>query len=112
VGWKVTVRHGSDVDRERFESLEEALQEARARVGAVLSEGRLGPVSAIRDYEPGRRVQARIEVSGPGLLRGPEAGVDVMGDGTLVPYRGAIRKEQLDADTLDDSIERLREALA
>ena len=112
MSWKVTVRHGSDVERERFPSLDEALQDARARIGAVLSEGRLGPVSAIRDYEPGQQVHARIEVSGPGLLRGGEAGVDVMGDGTLVPYRGAIRKERLEADTLDESIERLREALA
>jgi hypothetical protein len=112
VSWKVTVRHGSDVERERFETLDEALAEARARAGAVLTEGRLGPVSAIRDYEPGRRVHARIEVSGPGLLRGPEAGLDVMGDGSLVPYTGAIRKQPLEADTLDESIERLREALA
>ena len=112
MSWKVTVRNGPDVERERFETLDEAVVEARARVGAVLSEGRLGQVSAFRDYGPEQRVQARIEISGPGLLGGPEAGVDVMGDGSLVPYRGAIRKQRLEASTLDEAVERLREELA
>lgn len=56
-------------------------------------------------------MQARIEVSGKGLRR-PEAGFDVMGDGSLVPYRGAIFKHSLQADSLDGAIERIREALA
>ena len=77
----------------------------------MLAEGRLGSVSAFREYTPDRRVQARIEVSGKGLLRGPEAGLDVMGDGSLVPYRGAIFKHPLRADSLDEAIERIREAL-
>jgi len=112
VSWKVTVRHGSGVERERFETLEEALEEARRRVDAIRREGRLGEVEGFRTYGPEERVHARIEISGPGLLRGPEAGIDVMGDGTLVPYRGAIRKQRLDADSLEGALERLREALA
>ena len=56
-------------------------------------------------------MHARIEISGPGLLRGQEGGIDVMGDGTVVPYTGAIRKRELGADSLDDAFERLREAL-
>ena len=31
-----------------------------------------------------------------------------MGDGTLIPYTGAMRKHQLDADTLDGAIEAVR----
>ena len=100
------------MDRGRFDTLEAALTETRSRIGAVLSEGRLGRASGFRDYEPSERVQARIEISGPGLISGPEAGVDVMGDGSLIPYRGVLRKQRLEADSLDDSIERLREALA
>jgi hypothetical protein len=111
VSWKVTVRHGSDVDRGRFKTLDEALAEARERVDAVRRGGRLGEVSGFRTYEPGERVQARIEISGPGLVRTAEAGIDVMGDGTLVPYRGAIRKQRLGAGTLDEAVEGLREAL-
>ena len=107
----MTVRHGSDVGRERFQTLDEALAEARERVDRVRRTGRLDEISAFRTYEPGERVQARVEISGPGLLRTAKAGIDVMGDGTLVPYRGAIRKRRLQADSLDQAVEGLREAL-
>jgi hypothetical protein len=50
-------------------------------------------------------------VSGPGLIRSPEAGVDVMGDGTAVAYTGAIRKERIEAHSLDEAFERLAVAL-
>jgi hypothetical protein len=46
------------------------------------------------------------------LVRGPEAGIDVMGDGAVVVYRGAIRKQPLEADTLDEAFARLRSSLA
>ena len=111
MSWKVTVRHGPKVEREKFETLDEALEDARGRVAAVLSGERLGTVNAIRAFTPDKRVQARIEISGPGFMRGPEAGIDVMGDGALVAYVGAIRKQPLDAPTLDAAIESLREAL-
>lgn len=111
MSWKVTVRNGPAVDRARFETLDEALDEARGRAAAVLSGGRLGPVKALREFTPGQRVQARIEISGKGFMRGPEAGIDVMGDGALVAYVGAIRKQPLDAPTLDAAIESLRDAL-
>ena len=107
----MTTRRGSDVDRDRFDSLEDALDEARGRVAAVLAGDRLGTVSAFRDYTPDQLVQARVEVSGKGLLRGPEAGIDVMGDGSLIPYVGAVRKRRLEASTLDDAVARLREEL-
>jgi hypothetical protein len=111
VSWKVTVRHGSQVKRERFETLNDALTEARAKVDQVRREGGLPEISAFRDYAPDQRVHARIEISGPGLLRTPEGGLDVMGDGSVVSYRGAIRKHPLGATSLDEAFERLREAL-
>jgi len=111
MSWKVTVRYGPKVSRQRIETLEQAIEETRSAVEGVRREGGLPKLSAFRDYEPGRRVHARIEISGPGLLRGKEAGIDVMGDGTVVPYTGAIRKRELGADSLDDAFERLREAL-
>ena len=112
MSWRVTVRAGSEVDKASFDSLEDALTEARGRAAAVLAEGGLGTVSAFRDYTPDKRVQARIEVSRKRLLGGAEAGIDVMGDGSLVPYAGAISKRPLAAGTLDEAIERLREALS
>ena len=111
MSWKVTVRHGPAVSRSKAETLEEAIAAAREAVEGVRREGGLPKLSAFRDYEPGQRVHARIEISGPGLLRGKEAGIDVMGDGTVVPYIGAIRKHKLGADSLEDAFERLQEAL-
>lgn len=112
MSWRLTVRVGPEVDKARYDSLDEALAEARARVAAILAESRLGTVKAFRDYTPDMRVQARIEVSGKGLLRGPEAGIDVIGDGTLVPYVGAIRKRRLEAGSLDDAVAAIRAELA
>ncbi len=108
MSWKVTVRHGSDVGREKFATLDQAIDEARRRVDQVLREDRLPPVRSIRDFSPGQRVQARIEISGPGLIRSPEGGIDVMGDGTAIAYTGAIRKETIEADSLGQAFERLR----
>ena len=112
MGWKVTVRHGPAVSREKVGSLDEAIAEAREAVDRVRREGRLPAISALRDFSPGQRVQARIELSGPGLLRGKAGGIDVMGDGSIIAYRGAIRKEALRADSLDQVMEKLQEALA
>jgi hypothetical protein len=111
VSWKVTVRHGSQVKRNRFETLEEALGEARDRVDQVRREGGLPEISAFRDFAPDQRVHARIEISGPGLIRSPEGGLDVMGDGSVVTYQGSIRKQPLGATSLDDAFARLREVL-
>jgi hypothetical protein len=112
VSWKVTVRHGSRVGRERFDSLDEAIAEVRRRVDEVRREDRLPPIRSIRDFAPGQRVQARIEISGPGLIRSPEGGIDVMGDGHAIAYTGTIRKEAIEADSLESALERLRAALA
>jgi hypothetical protein len=43
VSWKVTVRHGSSVGREKFQALEEALADARRRVEEIRREDRLPP---------------------------------------------------------------------
>ncbi len=75
-------------------------------------EGGLPTITAFRKHTPGQRVQARIEISGPGLIRSPEGGIDVMGDGHAIAYTGTIRKETIEADSLDDVFEGLREALA
>lgn len=110
--WKVTTRRGPKVGREEFDSLDAALEAARAEVDRTLREGRIGSVQGFREYAPGERVQCRVEVSGKGFLRGPEAGIDVMGDGALVPYTGSMRKRPLEADTLDQAIEAVRSELS
>jgi len=109
--WKVTVRHGSSVGREKFPTLDEAIGEVQRRVGEIRSEGGLPAISVFRTHTPDQRVHARIEISGPGLLRPPEGGIDVMGDGSAIAYTGAIRKEQIRANSLDGAVEGLRAAL-
>jgi len=111
VSWKVTVRHGSRVAREKFDSLDEAVADARRRVDEISRQDRLPPASMLRDFTPREQVQARIEISGPGLIRAPEGGIDVMGDGHAIAYTGAIRKQQIEADTLDHAFDLLRDAL-
>jgi hypothetical protein len=110
--WKVTVRHGSKVGRDKFATLDQALAEARRRVEEVRREDRLPTISMLREFTPDQRVAARIEISGPGLIRSPEAGLDVMGDGSVIAYTGAIRKEPIEADSLDQAFEHLTGALA
>jgi hypothetical protein len=110
--WRVTFRHESKVGREKFATLDEALDEARRRVDEVRREGGLPEITAFRKHTPDQRVQARIEISGPGLIRSPEGGIDVMGDGHAVAYTGAIRKETIEAGSLDDALERLKRELA
>jgi hypothetical protein len=111
VSWKVTVRHRSRVGREKFATLDEAITDARRRVEQIRREDRLPPISMLREFTPAERVQARVEISGPGLIRAPEGGIDVMGDGSAIAYTGAIRKRTLEADSLEEAFERLREGL-
>ncbi len=111
MSWKVTVRHGSNVGRERFDSLDEAIDDARRRVEEVRRDGGLPAISAFREHPPGQRVEARIEISGPGLFRSREGGIDVMGDGSVIAYTGAIRKETIEAHTLDEAFDCLQQAL-
>lgn len=102
--WKLTVRHGSDVSRQSFDDLDEALAATRAAADEVIDEGPLRAVSAIRDYEPGQLVNARIEISGKGLLRPPTAGIDIQGDLSVIPYAGGVRRQTLEGSTIPEAI--------
>jgi hypothetical protein len=116
VSWKLTVRHGSDVSHQSFEGLDEAVAAMRERALAIRAEGPVKEVSALREFSPADQVQARLQLSrkgvrGGGLLGGPVAGVDVRGDGTFVPYRGGLRREELDPTDYDTPFDLVRETL-
>ena len=81
---------------------------ASRRCGARAAAARSAPFASIT---PDQRVQARIEISGPGLIRHPEGGIDVMGDGHAIAYTGAIRKDTIEAGNLDQAFEHLRASL-
>jgi hypothetical protein len=110
--YTLTVRHGSVVERGRFDGIEEAIEEMRRSAEAIRAEGSLPKVSVPRDYEPSEQVHARLEISTGGLLRRREAGLDVMGDGSLVPYTGGVRRTPLEAPDTDDPFEAVAEAMA
>lgn len=110
--WKLTVRQGSDVEHEQFDDLDEAVREMRERALAIRSEGPVRPVRSLRDYEPGDQVQARLQLSGGGLFRKAAAGVDVRGDGTFVPFRGGVVREELDPTRHETPFDLVRETLA
>lgn len=86
------------------------MRSAAAEVGA---DEPLGAVKMIREFEPAERVAARLEISTGGALRGGrDAGFDVMGDGTLVPYAGATRRRSLELEADETPFDAVRRALA
>jgi hypothetical protein len=102
--WKLTVRHGPEVRREAYDDLDEAVAELRRRAEEIRAEGPLPSRTMLREFEPGDQVAARLEISGKGVLRSPTAGIDVKGDGRMVPFSGGIRREELaprDGDAFD-----------
>jgi len=96
------VRHGSDVTRFGFDDLDSAIEALRTQARAIRAEGPLDRVASLRDFEPGEQVHARLEISGRGLLRPPTAGVDVMGDGSIVAFSGGVRRREIDRDRSED----------
>ena len=109
--WKLTVRHGSDVDHASFEDLDEAVATMRERALAIRAEGPVQGVSMLRDFDPRDQVHARLQLSGAGLLRRAVAGVDVRGNGEFVPYRGGMRREELDPTGHETPFDAVRETL-
>jgi|SRR5215208_3054842 len=110
--WRLVIRHGPRVDHEKFDDLDAAVVAMERRSDEIRSEGPLRQISVLRDYEPGQRVHARLELSSRGFLLGKEAGIDVMGDGALVPYVGVVRKRRLETGSGQSAFDAIRGALA
>jgi hypothetical protein len=83
----------------------------REQAMRIRSEGPVEPVAGFRDYEPRDQVHARLQLSGGGLLRRQVAGVDVRGNGEFVPYRGGVRREELDPSGHETPFDAVRETL-
>jgi hypothetical protein len=109
--WKLTVRHGSDVDHENFDDLGDAVAAMRERALAIRSEGPMRRVQSIRDFEPGDQVKARLQLKGGSFLKKTTAGVDVRGNGTFVPFKGGVVREELDPTHHDTPFDLVRETL-
>ena len=109
--WKLTVRHGADVSHQSFEGLDEAVAGMRERALAIRAEGPVRGVSALRDFTPAQQVHARLQLSGGRWPRRAVAGVDVRGDGTFMPFRGGVRREELDPTAYDTPFDAVRDTL-
>jgi hypothetical protein len=107
----LTVRAGSDVDRLAFADLGEAVATMRERALRIRAEGPPKTANVLREFKPGDQVQGRLELRGRGLLHKPVAGIDVRGDGVFVPYRGGVRREELDPSGHDTPFDLVRETL-
>ena len=105
------MRHGSDVDHAQFDDLAEAVAAMRERAMAIRSEGPMDRVQSLRDFEPRDQVNARLQLSSGGFLRKSVAGVDVRGDGTFVPFKGGVAREELDPTDHDTPFDLVRETL-
>jgi hypothetical protein len=65
----------------------------------------------LREFTPAQRVAARIEIATGGWLRGRAAGLDVMGDGSLVPYAGGVRRRKLEPRAGESEVDAVRREL-
>lgn len=93
--WKLTVRAGHRVDRERHANLQAALASSEVHAHR-LSDGapRTAVDARIRRFEPAQQVIARIELAGPQrLLPSVRAGIDVRGDGSSEAFTGRVRRQ-------------------
>jgi hypothetical protein len=94
----LTVRQGPRVSKEKFEDLDAAIEALERHAKDIRSAGPLKARKMLREFEPEVQVAGRVEISTGGLFRrGEDAGVDVMGDGTFVAFRGGMRRTELDA---------------
>ena len=112
MAYKLTVRHGSQVKRESFDDLDDAVAAARRAAEEVRVEGTLDSVSVLRTFEPGQQVAARIEITYGGVLRGKSVGVDVMGDGSLIAFSGGVRRRELEPRGRQDAFDLIHRELA
>ena len=110
-GWKLTVRNGPEVSREKFDDLDEAVAALRARALAIRSEAPPKTAALLRTFEPEDQVQARLQLTGRGLLRKPVAGIDIRGDGVFVAFRGGVGRAEIEPDRDQTPFDAVRETL-
>jgi hypothetical protein len=109
--WRLTSRRGSEVRKSDFGDLDQAVEAMRAEAAEIVRAGPIGPATGFREYDPGEQVVARLEISSGGLLHRRDAGIDVMGDGAVVPFSGVLRRQRLDGRSPDRAFDAVAEAL-
>jgi hypothetical protein len=113
MGYTVTVRAGSSVERERCATLGDAIDALERRLEGLGGKVRRGPQRAfMRTYEPVSLVTARGELKGPSRLSpSVRAGADVRGDGSIEAYQGSVRRELVTQERGETPFDALRRVL-
>ncbi len=83
----------------------------RERAKEIRSQGPPKTATLIRTFTPEQQVVGRLQLAGKGLLRKPVAGIDVRGDGTFMPFRGGVKREELDPSGHETPFALVRETL-
>jgi hypothetical protein len=105
--YKLVMRLGPRVEKERFATLDEALDALAVRIPAVSP--REARSAFGREYEPVGQVAGRLELHGP---RGTHGGIDVRGDGSAEAYVGWVRKQLVEPAEGESAVDALRRALS
>jgi hypothetical protein len=114
LAWKLTIRAGPRVQRDRFGVLDDALDAAEARGRTLQASARRDSVDLkFKRFDPIQQVAARIELSGPErLIPSMHAGVDVRGDGSTEAYLGRVKRRVVQPRKGETAYSALRRALS
>jgi hypothetical protein len=95
------------VERERFSSLEEALDAIESRGRELQRTTRAKPVDTkvLGRWEPAQQVAARLELARVG-------GVDIRGDGSAVAFTGRLRRRPVSERDVESPYDALRRVAA
>jgi hypothetical protein len=108
--WKLTIRHGSQVEHEGLDSLDDAIAALRRRIEGLTSAPQRKAVKVLsRTFDPVSQVAARGQVAGP---RGARAGIDLRGDGSTEAWVGRWRRTVLSPAKGETPYDALRRELA
>jgi hypothetical protein len=111
-GYRVTLRRGPEVDRQHFDRLDDAIAHLHRCTQEAVGSGALPAVKMLREFDSSERVAARLEISTGGWLRGRTAGVDVMGDGSVIPFRGGIARNHIELRRGESAFDAVRRYLS
>lgn len=111
--WRLKVRDGPRVQKAAFDTLEEALDELRARAVELAGRPRKGAVDLkVRRFEASEIVVARIELRGPQRwVPRVRAGIDVHADRSVEPWVGGGDKSEVEPEPGEAPWNALRRAL-
>jgi hypothetical protein len=105
LSYQLTVRRGPKIEKDKRETLGEAIDLLEAYAETATRREAVDFVS--RRYEPGDLVALRIELKGGGV----RAGLDVHGDGSAVAWTGRISRTIIEPEPGESPLMALRRTL-